>query len=53
MSDLIKRSDAIDAITYSHLDNLTREERMSTSIRKILRRRIAGGSNVADDMERN
>ena len=29
MSDLIKRSDAIDAITYSHLDNLTREERIA------------------------
>ena len=27
--DLIKRSDAIEAITYSHLDNLTREERIA------------------------
>lgn len=27
--DLIRRSDAIEAITYSHLDNLTREERIA------------------------
>lgn len=27
--DLIKRSDAIEAITYSHLDNLTSEERIA------------------------
>lgn len=28
MSDLIEREDAIDAITYQHLDNLTMEERI-------------------------
>jgi len=29
VSDLIKRSDAIEAITYSHLNNLNREERIA------------------------
>ena len=29
MSDLIERMDAIEAITYPHLDNLTREERIA------------------------